>query len=352
MRPMDRSEAEEIAGGPLVALRLNGHDRAAPVGPTPRVLMASESRFYPMVEGIPVLLRPEVLGPEADQREFDLEQPAYHEAYLEMDFYNQVAGSMGESVESTHNFERLQKLTSASPAQKATFPHPHDFWIDARHDGLSQVDAFEALAPIAGKRIVQGGGKGQYSVMFLLADAAASILVTPMLGEAVFATKLAAALGVGERFLAIVSVAEELPLGDGAVDGIYAGGCAHHYDMSQAMPEAHRVLTTGGVFAAVEPFRAPLYSLGTRIFGKREPNAFCTPMTHDTAAPLETTFEESEIVLHGTLFRYGMIAASKAGVALDLKTMLRLDRLDDKIADRAGIRKYGSSVALIGRRTS
>ncbi len=37
-----------------------------------------------------------------------------------------------------------------------------------------------------------------------------------------------------------------------------------------AMPEIARVLKPGGKFACNDPWRAPLYGIGTKILGKRE----------------------------------------------------------------------------------
>ncbi len=44
-----------------------------------------------------------------------------------------------------------------------------------------------------------------------------------------------------------------------------------------AAAECGRVLSPGGKLAAVEPWRASLYAIGTKLFGKRE-HAACQPM--------------------------------------------------------------------------
>ena len=46
-----------------------------------------------------------------------------------------------------------------------------------------------------------------------------------------------------------------------------------------AMPEIARVLKPGGRFSAMDPWRAPLYAIGTKILGKREVNVYCRPLT-------------------------------------------------------------------------
>lgn len=45
--------------------------------------------------------------------------------------------------------------------------------------------------------------------------------------------------------------AEDLPLPDGSVDAVLAGQAMHWFDMDRAMPEIARVLTPGGVLAAL-----------------------------------------------------------------------------------------------------
>src|SRR5690606_33674889 len=118
-----------------------------------------------------------------------------------------------------------------------------------------------------------------------LGGAAEAWVVTPMLGEIRCAMALAEAAGVSDRLRSAVAVGEELPFAAESFDGIYCGGCLHHMQTEIALPEISRVLAPGGAFAAVEPWRAPLYAIGTRIFGKRERGAFCRPLTRERVAP-------------------------------------------------------------------
>ena len=99
-------------------------------------------------------------------------------------------------------------------------------------------------------------------------------LVSPMPGELIFAQYQGQAYGVADRLRLVVGVAEELPFADRSIDVIFSGGSVHHMETSIALPECARVLRSGGRFAANDPWRAPLYALGTRLFGKRE-RTFC-----------------------------------------------------------------------------
>lgn len=50
---------------------------------------------------------------------------------------------------------------------------------------------------------------------------------------------------------ALAGRAEAIPLPDGSVDAVLAGQSAHWFDLDLAMPEIHRVLNPGGVFAGL-----------------------------------------------------------------------------------------------------
>lgn len=336
-------------GQAVVALRTNGHEQAAPVGPTDVLLQVEGTRtFYPVIDGIPILLRPEALGPSADSREFDLTVPAFEEAYLEMRFYNQFAEAAADNVSEGEDFRILVEI--ADGITESPFSDLGPLWLDAKYDALSQRDAYAALGQIENKRIMQIGGKGLHALKFAIAGASESWLVTPMLGEATFGMRLSEEAGLGGNLRAVVAVAEELPFVEQTFDGIFAGGCAHHFHMADAMPEAYRVLRNGSPFVAVEPYHAPLYDIGTRIMGKREQNAHCSPMGSDRIAPLHDVFDESEVLHHGTFFRYGLLAGSKLGLDLPIDAMLKIHELDDRAANITKMRKHGSSIALIGRR--
>jgi hypothetical protein len=97
----------------------------------------------------------------------------------------------------------------------------------------------------------------------------------------------------------------------------------------------------------VDPWRAPLYAIGTKILGKREVNVFCRPLTRIRVAPLFTSFAHAEKVQYGTLTRYPVLALSKFGINTSFGTTWRLYDWDDRICSVIpGMRNLGSSVAL------
>ena len=343
--------AEAALGSAVQPLRTNGHAHAKPIGRTEWVLkVRGENRYYPIVGQIPVLLRPEVLGPASDTTTFDLRAPAYEEAYLEMEFYNQFASAEAEELKKSSDFAELSDFVRGDA--EVGVGEPSLDWLDAVHDMRSQADAYQALAPFSGERtFMQIGGKGLHALKLLVGGAQTSVLLTPMIGEARFGLILAEEFSLGERFGAVVGVAEELPFADSVFDGSYAGGCAHHFTMDLAMPEVRRTLKIGAAFAAVEPYRAPLYSIGTKLFGKRESNAHCSPMDESRIAPMHAAFRDSEVRHHGTFLRYPLLALEKAGVTPARSIMARVAELDDRVAEMLRVSKHGSSVSLIARRS-
>ena len=174
-------------------------------------------------------------------------------------------------------------------------------------------------------------------------------MLTPMLGEIYCSIALAKEAGVFDRLRCVVGVAEEIPLADNTFDAIYSGGCVHHMTTELAMPEIARVLKPGGRFSCMDPWRAPLYAIGTKVLGKREVNVFCRPLTQARVAPLFTSFGQAKKEQYGTLTRYPVLALSKFGISVPFRMMWQLYRIDDAVCSCIpGMRGFGSSVALFG----
>lgn len=325
-----------------------------------RALIRSDDRgVYPISSGIPIMLAPEMLvsGEEfgAGRRftPLDTARDPYREAYVEMDFYNTVAQSAVVNLAESALYRKLCLLAGADD-------FPGDAWLDGAYDILSLEECYRFLTPVRDTTVLQLGGGGTHAIRFLLAGAQESLLLTPMLSEAAFATALAHALNVGDRFQAVVGIAEQLPFKDASFDRVYSGGCIHHTITETAFPEVRRVLKVGGRFAATEPWRAPLYKLGTKILGKREQpllgdrstGVICRPLEPADVQPLFRTFETSKVSHHGTFTRYGLLAIAKLGLQLKPSTIHRIMKADDRLAERLSMKDYGSSVALLAEKTA
>jgi len=334
-----------VSSGRPLAARQDGP--ALRFGPTPLVLLREdETCAYPVVDGTPVLLGPERLVADGDTHIGDPSDPRYAEAYEEMAYYDEVA-TREESDDAGRQLTHALAGARQRRGGATSTAWPHRAWLDATFEPAAQWDAFVHMTPIDGRSVVQLGGKGLQAVKFLLAGASEAWILTPMLDEIGFARRLASHVGVSERLRAVVAVAEELPFPDSSIDAIYAGSTAHHMVTELAFRECARVLRPGGRFAAVEPWKAPLYELGISVFGKRE-NVSCRPMTAERASPLAEAFENSEIVHHGALSRYPLLALSKLGVPVSLPVVSAVTRLDDALCSLVPrLRDTGSSAALL-----
>ena len=349
------AEAERQTAGTLVsrAETLDARGRPSrPAGCTPWVLLREDlSCAYPVIDGIPILLGPEALTPADRRPAIDLTEARYAEAYEEMGFYNEVAGQEARDLTRSESYKIIAPALDASPHERESFPDPKQRWLDAVYDCSAQWDAYRHLTPIQGRRVLQLGGKGAHAVKFLLAGASEAWSVTPMLGEARFGRALAEEVGVRDRLWCVVGIAEELPIRSMTMDAVYSGGCLHHMQTEVALPEAARVLRPGGKFAAVDPWRAPLYAIGTKVFGKREAGAYCRPLTKTRIRPARDAFVEADVVQHGTIFRYPLLALSKLGMNSSLSMAWHVGKVDDAISSVVpGLRGWGSSVALLGRK--
>lgn len=341
--------AEEIAGS-LAPLELTiGHA----VGASPNVLLREDARLaYPVHGQIPVIMRPDALVPSGrgDSR-FSNSDRRFAEAYQERLFYDGEASLAMEELRMSGD-SSLPLPAQVNSATVSSFPEPADVWLDATYDSVAQEEAYRAITPAGQRTYLQLGGKGQHAVKMLLIGAGAAYSCSPMLNEQQYARELALTWGVSDRFTPLVAIAEELPFEDSSVDFVYSGGSLHHMQTDLAFQEINRVLKPDGVFAAIEPWRAPGYRLGTKILGQREHGASCTPLDEERLSWGDSVFDDFRVLHHGTLSRYGLLAASKFGMSLKAESVRRITMRDDSLSARLGLGKYGSSVAVIARKRS
>jgi SAM-dependent methyltransferase len=348
LRAMSLADAKAALGSNDLVARTNAEP--VPFGVTDTLMVRSDHACaYPVVDGIPILLTPEQITRADRAQSFDLRDVKYAEAYEEMTHYNQVAKAEAAAIRDSESYRMVEPVLRLRPEDRGTCPEPKENWIDCVPDCKAQYAAYLYLEPFNGKRALQLGGKGIHAVKLLLAGASEAWLMTPMLGEIYCGIALAREAGVLERLRVVVGVAEEIPLVDNTFDIVYSGGCVHHMTTELAMPEINRVLKSGGKFSAMDPWRAPLYAIGTKILGKREVNVYCRPLTKARVAPLFTSFGESKKEQYGALTRYPVLALQKFGISLPFSITWRLYSLDDAVCSCIpGMRGYGSSVALFG----
>ncbi len=338
------AEAEADVGASLMPLR----QTSSPQDYAEVLLREDRQVAYPVVDGIPVLLVPEALGKPGGQVRCSPADPKYAEAYEEMDFYNRVATQEAEQIQTSDAYAAVAPVYQANPDQLSSFPDPAEIWLDSVYDCVSQWDAYDHLAPLSGKRMLQLGGKGIHAVKFLLCGAREAWVVSPMIGELRCARALAKVFGVADRLRCAVAIAEELPLRADSFDAVYCGGCLHHMVLDLAVKEVKRVLRAGGKFAAVEPWKTPLHTIGTRILGKRERSIHCRPLTRARVEPLYHVFREAKTTHHGTLTRYPLLALMKFGLSSSVSTVWRVSAIDDALCSRLpGMRRWGSSIACL-----
>jgi SAM-dependent methyltransferase/uncharacterized protein YbaR (Trm112 family) len=348
LRLLSLAEARIAMGSQELVPRTN---RApAPFGVTDTLLVRSDNLCaYPVVNGVPILMAPEQLTSPAHAVAFNLRDPRYAEAYEEMEHYNKVAEAQASSIRDAWAFRAVEPALRLPASDRRQFPDPRAAWIDSVPDCKAQFEAYQYLGDLGGKRFFQLGGSGIHAVKALLAGAEEAWVLTPMLGEAYCSIALAREAGVAGGLRCIVAVAEEIPVADSTFDAVYSGGCVHHMTTDIALPEVARVIKTGGRFSCSDPWRAPLYAVGTRIFGKREANVFCRPLTPARVAPLFKAFPNAKLAQYGTLTRYPVLALSRFGVNVGPRAMWFLYGVDDGLCSLLpGFRRMGSSVALFG----
>lgn len=321
-----------------------------PVGVTDTVLVRDDGGgCYPVVDGIPILLAPELLTRLETRRRVDVTVAPYAEAYNEMQHYSSTAATEATHASTSPHARRIARAAALGDELKAAFPEPAEVWLDARFDVAAQEAAYRHLHPVRDARVLQLGGRGAQAVMLLIAGAREAWVATPMVGELVYARALARHFQVEDRLHTVAAMAEELPFPDRRFDVVYSQGCVHHWVVERALRECARVLAAGGRFAAVEPWRGPLYGLGTKILGKRDTNVACEVLTAARITEPMSVFDGGRVEHHGALTRYPLLALSKAGYKVSQPLVRRIYRLDDLLSARIPrLQGAGSSVALLG----
>ena len=115
-RPINYAESVLSPGASLEHRKIG---TVQPIGRTPTVMLSEAGGCaYPVLNGIPILLVPEMLVPPERLREFNLADKKYAEAYMEMEFYNTIAEERTRSLE---NSSENLGLTSCSLFRSCVF---------------------------------------------------------------------------------------------------------------------------------------------------------------------------------------------------------------------------------------
>ena len=301
--------------------------------------------LYPVSDsGIPILLAPDALYRDDVDIEIDLSDAYYAEAYEEMQHYNTVAEQEASRADAAASARIVEPLINAVGS-----PLGDPVWIQGVLDAAAHRSCYEHLANVVpGGRVAQIGGRGVHAVKFLLSGAAEAWAISPMIGELVNTIHLAKSVDVADRLRVVCAIGEQLPFRDGSLDAIFIGASLHHMVVHDALEEIRRALRPGGKFAASEPWKSPGYDLGTKILGKRDRNVHCRPLDSNRLnSEMLETFRYSEVRHHGAFSRYGMIAASKAGFQLSVRTGLRFTDAIDRAIPHRMVDRFGSSVAIL-----
>lgn len=339
---VDRARAEAALGGPLTPAPRIG---AAAIGATPSVAISIDAGWgYPVVDGIPMLLLPERLYASVDRPAVDVTVGPYAEAYSEAIRYGELLDATS-SAEVTREAAYLRHLTEVAAVNGPPYP-ALGVWLGGTDEIGAQRRALGHLAPVAGKRALQIGGRGSHVLAMVAAGATLGILISPVPAEVRWFRAVAEEAGLGERVMHACALAEEMPLADASIDRVYSPSSIHHTVTARSFPEIARVLASGGRFASVDVYRSPLYGLGIRLFGKRERGVTCQPLDADRLTPSDA-LPGVAVTFHGSLFRYVLAVAARRGRRPSLRTSVRFAATEDAIARHVpGVSRLSSLVCV------
>ncbi len=297
-----------------------------PIGVTDIVLSTRDGGAYPIVEGIPVLMRPERLGPPGTMPEsHDVMAEPYAEAYAEHDLYTELAGT----VLGRRSAAEIRRMIDV--AEPSRFFEPAHAWMSGGSTAGAYSRAMHHLAPAEGCVVLQIGGIGTHALKLLHAGASHAVVVSPVIGELIAGRVIAERHGFADRATFVAGLAEELPIENGVVHRVYSGSSLHHTDTARSFSEIERVLDPNGRMASVDVWRASLHRIGTSLFGKAHGNTHCRPFDDERIAPARVHLDSLEVSFHGAALRYPLAIGERLGVRPSAAWSVRLAAAEDRL---------------------
>lgn len=345
LQRLSPAEANRAAKGDLAA-----------TNPTPIAGIAIDELYfdssameaYPEVDGIPILMEPELLKVHSDSTNSGLlDDPLYAGVYEEMKFYDQWAATDVDDNVFQADLAFLQELIGL--ASELTFPNPGYRWLRPSPALGGETQMFRSVAPVNGRSCLQIGGRGVEGVTLAIAGADSVLVVSPMIEELRYGRALAKATGVDDRVEFCCAIAEALPIPTASIDCVVSRHSLHHTKLDLALAEVERVLAPAGKFASVDVWRAPLYDLGIRYFGKMTPGVNCRPLSKERLDEVTLSRLKLTESSHGALLRYPLVLLQRKGFLTRGPFCERAARLEDWITRRIRfVARQRSLVSLSG----
>ena len=334
---------------PLIALDIGPAEdllgeELRPTVPTPlchrrpeSVLVAAGSKTaFPVVDGIPILLEPEMMSASGVRAaSCSLDEALYADVYEEMCFYDNWAAAEVESRCFQDDLEFLRAL--AREQVDLEFPFPSYKWLRPSPALGGEHQMLKSISPVEEKVCLQIGGRGVEGAALAIAGSAAVLVISPMAEELRYGRLLAQRIGLDDRMHFCCGLAEMIPLPDASVDRVISRHSMHHTRLGRAISQIERTLSPGGKFASIDVWRAPLYDLGIRLFGKMTPGVNCQPLSEERLAEISLDKLDLRETSHGALLRYPLAVLQRMGYMPSGATCERLSSFEDRLATRSRV---------------
>lgn len=323
--PADHSRALAL-GAPEPGLKPQKRSggRPDPIGVTDEVVMMANGSAYPVVDSVPVMLRPERLAHDGDEPS-DLDDSPVAEACE--DARAQSARVNGATTDKAKR--SLRRIYS--DVDPMSFPYDIAQWVESGIIGGPYAAAMSHIGPVEGEVVLQLGGIGSQALRLIRAGAEHAVVVSPVVSELLRGVALARAFGVSDQLTFVAGVAEELPLGDSSVSVVYAESTMHHTRTEAAFPEVARVLRPGGRYASIDVWQGRSRRVAARAFAADRDGRVCRPLDGGRVRPALESLNDVSVSHHGCLVRHPLAAMARVGIELPPAMGLKVSLLEDAV---------------------